>query len=388
MHPLVGKRVRGISENAPQQFDRTGIIKEVQEDVIHWVPDGMFLAYTSQSSDIEILPPLKEKSRLKRGKLSYADILECRIRFPELKKLAAKESLTDNHMALGAWSVYRDILRDQMPPKQMPHLLCSTVVHTFVHADPSDEEQQKQEKLAGDIIQGRWKMHGLLGFPIAGGYHHWTLLVLRRSLQETQIRYYDSLTMLHEECLEAAQKILKLLLPEHKVGARRNRTFQADGCSCGVFALHYWEGEVRQFCGQGWVVGRPTNKSIGQIRERITHFAQQVLDAPKDLELPGKTKKVLVEDTTDAGDLLDPAPAVPPSEQMMEHLKSAALKAASCGSVSFYGCSRCRYSRGGCISWNCNPEKFQAHMAKFPEKYSDKKLIAKITDKELVGEEF
>ena len=36
----------------------------------------------------------------------------------------------------------------------------------------------------------------------------------------------------------------------------------------------------------------------------------------------------------------------------------------------FFGCSKCRWSRAGCIWWKCNSEKFRAHMEKFPENYS------------------
>ena len=42
-------------------------------------------------------------------------------------------------------------------------------------------------------------------------------------------------------------------------------------------------------------------------------------------------------------------------------------------------------SRGGCISWNCNPDKFKAHLAKFPEKYEGKMLKLLVSDKELVA---
>ena len=60
------------------------------------------------------------------------------------------------------------------------------------------------------------------------------------------------------------------------------------------------------------------------------------------------------------------------------------------GFVEFFGCSRCRHSRLGCISWNCNPHKHKKHRELHPGKYGDdEKLTAEalssITDKELIG---
>ena len=72
-------------------------------------------------------------------------------------------------------------------------------------------------------------------------------------------------------------------------------------------------------------------------------------------------------------------------ELKMLDMEKLAKNALNEGLVPFYGCSRCRFARGGCISWNCNPEKFKAHLEQFPEKYEGKMLKLLVTDKELVG---
>ena len=73
----------------------------------------------------------------------------------------------------------------------------------------------------------------------------------------------------------------------------------------------------------------------------------------------------------------------------MLQLSELAVKAQGQGLVDFYGCSRCRYSRGGCIDYKCNPMKFKAHFDKFPEKYNttEQQLLKSITltDAELIG---
>ena len=59
--------------------------------------------------------------------------------------------------------------------------------------------------------------------------------------------------------------------------------------------------------------------------------------------------------------------------------------------VPFYGCMKCRYNRKGCFNYKCNPQKFEAHFAKFPEFYAEgtKKLLnaefIKMSAKDLIG---
>jgi hypothetical protein len=75
----------------------------------------------------------------------------------------------------------------------------------------------------------------------------------------------------------------------------------------------------------------------------------------------------------------------------LHSLAEIAAKAADQGIVEFYGCSKCRFIRTGCISYKCNPKKFLAHMEKFPEKYHkgekelSKEIFAKMSVAELIG---
>ena len=61
--------------------------------------------------------------------------------------------------------------------------------------------------------------------------------------------------------------------------------------------------------------------------------------------------------------------------------------------VPFYGCMKCRYNRKGCFNYKCNPQKFEARFAKFPEFYAEgtKELLnaefIKMSAKDLTGGE-
>jgi hypothetical protein len=375
-HPWIGRRVRGIAEKQFGVFERPGKILKIKDNgKIVWLPEDRLVSWTTHIDDLEFLPALKERSPWKHGKLSAADMMEIKIRLPDLKKRLGKiDELQDLHVVLGNWLVYRDFLRDNMKAQEMPVLVNPQAVYAFLNFE-STEDGLEMLSMSKKILLGLWKRHGLLGFPIqmAG---HWTLLVFRRSSHETQIRYYDSLENIQAQCFESAKKIVELLEPDRQVPERRNTAIQPDSISCGLFVLHYWEGEVRQFTGEGWSVGKPSPLHIKKIRERLMNITVNIEQSQgKVLELPKKAKVTKAEIEKDMG-----LPYLPAAEKIMAHLKADANRSQNLGLVEFYGCSRCRWSRGGCISWRCNHQKFMVHYEKFPEKYEGKckelKLVA------------
>ena len=76
---------------------------------------------------------------------------------------------------------------------------------------------------------------------------------------------------------------------------------------------------------------------------------------------------------------------------LLADLKKLASKTLHEGSVPFYGCSRCRFNRKGCINYKCHPDKFKMHHEKFPELYKPgtKQLSAealkKLKNKDLIA---
>ena len=384
-HPWIGERVRGISERSLQVFDRSGKVLDILEDgQVEWLPEGLFIPWRSWENDLEFLPALLPRGKGKTGRCSQAELKELRLRIPGLdQQLQPGESLTSDHLALGDWQIWRDTQRDvKESPVRSPVLLNPEVVVGL-----TGESADIRTK-CGQILVGHWKKYGLLGVPIGAG-GHWTLLTFRRSggaefvVHEGEeflnIKYYDSLEGMSKSCWEVAEKVLWFVAPgldTQVVKLNSCRTFQTDASSCGLFVLHYWEGEVRQFLGQGWSVGRPFMKVVGARRARLIHTSKEIenfVKAEKEklekAEKEGKAKKVesIKETPTDG-------PIVPKAEKFMAFLASEAARSLEVALVPFYGCPRCRHSRGGCIDWKCNPLKFMAHMEKFPEKYENKKI--------------
>ena len=389
VHPWVGREVRGIAESELAVFYRPGKIVEVMGDVedlgamkVRWQPNETCTSWTSRITDVEFLPALAEKTKFKTGKTSFADLAELRLCLPQLSaKLEPKEQLHAEHIVLGSWLIFKELVRGKIPAGGLPFLLLDNVVNCYITGtSPAEVEGQKR---AEQIIRARFRRHGLLGVPICAA-GHWTLLVFRRSATLTQVRYYDSVAFMDEQCLAGAQKIVKLLLPDApELTKRQNQTFQNDSISCGVYALWYWEGEIRQFMGEGWSIGRPFDKEITKYRSRLCRVSEEIVESLGKELAPSKKKKVIMETDDDKAEQLNDVPMQPRYEHQLEALMKDAEKAANQGSVPFYGCPKCRWSRGGCIWWKCNPEKFAAHVAKFPEKYQGKKELALIDEKKL-----
>ena len=397
-HPWIGQEVKGISEKSLQTFERPGKITDVLGDSqVEWSPDSLFLPWRADLRDVEFLPPLYQKGNSKKGKTSQADLAEVRMRIPALQnKLEFGEALTSEHIVLGDWLIHRDLARDIGAPSNIPSLVYP---ETSTYLSSEDPEIRSQ---CSAMIDGQIKKHGLVGVPI-GSAGHWTLLVFRRSggkefkmrdPEFVDIRYYDSLKNQSKSCWEVATKIIGVLFPTVKEVDKfvdfRCSTDQEDGISCGLFLLHYWEGELRQFAGQGWVVGRPFARVVAARRLEIVNVTQELEQLVKDAGEVAKAKKGVKLAATKVAEIEGEGPRSPAGEDVMEFLRMEARRSLDVGLVPFYGCSRCRYSRGGCISWKCNPEKFGDHMKKFPEKYEGKVIRSaawkSIGSKEFMGE--
>ena len=243
--------------------------------------EGMLLPWTSPVDSVEFLPALRLKAKLKTGKLSKQDSAEVRLRCGVFdKELGSESDVGDAEIVLGSWLLYRDLLRDEVKEIEMPYFVCPQISQNIADQTVTVEVRDH----ATQILRGYWRSRGLVGVPVfAGG--HWTLLVLRRSgpkdSEVVKVKYYDSLQQGQlgdgsEACKKAAKIIMEALSLKMVLPGRCNRSFQEDGCSCGLYVLQYWEGHVRQFLGEGWSIDRPTGKSTTQLRTRLAQIIKHV----------------------------------------------------------------------------------------------------------------
>ena len=277
--------------------------------------------------------------------------------------------LSGDHIKLGWWIVQRDLIEvggvcfvDPVVPYQITNGI-------FVKTAEALEIVEK----ANLILLRQFNKAGIVGIPIFAA-EHWTLLVLRKVGEEVQVRYYDSLKVPSDLSRSVADFILQFFrhtceehkFPENLPEKSNYRSWQINGVDCGVFVLHFWEGEVRRFVGEGWSLKFPMTSGKGpiwKVRNRLIQLVRQMQKIPAEREKAAAKAKAKSKAKA-APALPDPAvEAYDLEEELLQvkkiteaNLKLADLKkmvAASKtkGSVPFYGCSRCRYNRRGCINY-------------------------------------
>ena len=385
-HPIAGKRAYFISEKITNMAYKEVEIVAVRGGFAVVEPYHVPHKVTVPVEDLDVLPRFAKPPVVSRGVMSGTDKKEGKIRFgDDLQLLTMDGKLTDRHMMVGHWQIQRDV-----PSARGVHMMSPQIVF-MLHQAASEyhEDAAAMELKAAEMISRRFQRSGLLGVPICAA-DHWTLLCFRRSSEgEVKIKYYDSLKTPQSDCLKIAHNIVKMLMPEADLKDRSNRSVQTNGVDCGVYCLHYWDQEIRLREGFGWLAGWPqANKEIRDRKKRlvvmIEHLHKWVEPVPKK-----KSKAVVVEMEPLFED--DKARFVTKADVKLADMAALAKFHADLGSVTFYGCSKCRYIRTGCINWKCNPDKGKIHKAKFPDKYpkGSKDLEASVAGKidiiELIG---
>ena len=396
----VGRDCRMIDEGTPSTFGAPAKVVGQMGTKLKLQVEGVFHSVVCEVEKVDWLPQLVPSAPQLPLHLTNQTKWELSYKFPEMESLKMNERLSGDHILLGGWLVTREVGvvagADLLPPL--------IVVNYCQGKIEKGEDAERCADKCEQIILKRWRRSGLVGVPVwsecsGPGSEHWTLLVLRRSADGLQYRYYDSAPELSATNLSSADLVFQLICRdmkiEHKVIERCNRATQLDGISCGVFVLHWWEGEVRRFHGEGWPLGYPVNGgTIKDRKKRLVGLVAQIVKfrdekAKEDAEIEEgkkKKKKKSMEDPADAAiPVEDRETSVKLAEIKLLNMEKLAKEAADQGVVPFYGCSRCRYSRGGCISYNCNPDKFDKHVKQFPEKYEGKVLKVLVEDKELIG---
>ena len=400
--PDVGRACRMVDEKVPSTFGAPAKVIGQMGTKLRLQVEGTWHSVVCEEIQVDWLPQLVPSGPKMALQLTNQAKFELCFRFPEMEGLQMNERLSGDHIQLGGWLVYREVGKVAGADLVPPLIVVNYCAGKIEKGEDAERCAEKCEK----IILKRWRRSGLLGVPVwspcsGPGSEHWTLLVLRRcsasDSQPLQYRYYDSAQDISPTNLSSADLIYQLICKdmkiEHQVIQRSNSALQLDGISCGVFVLHWWEGEVRRFHGEGWPLAYPVNggcikdrkkRLVGLVGQMLKFRDQQAKKDAEEDEAKKKKKKKLPE-AAEIDPVEDRETSVNQAEIKMLELQKLAKDAADQGLVPFYGCSRCRFSRGGCISYNCNPHKFAKHLNQFPEKYEGKVLKILVDDKELVG---
>ena len=198
----------------------------------------------------------------------------------------------------------------------------------------------------------------------ADGELHWTLLSMSKIEETWEVEYKDSLTQVHKDCWENAEKILTVLavaLNAHKARmpkARSNAKFQPKGSGlCGQFVCHYTEVKVREIMGEGpHSIG---HANVAKINLRVGKLMSLVIlnkgFAAIHQAKAAKLKKTLEDAKTKEEEARR---KLAESKDFQEKTKiSAGLKLLIPWATEA-GCAKCRWKVEG--STCCNPEKMLA----------------------------
>jgi hypothetical protein len=173
---------------------------------------------------------------------------------------------------------------------------------------------------------------------------HWTVLLVFFEPQSTtisQVKYFDSLANEPEESRQKAQAMLHVIQTAASqsttdLPSRCNTVRQKDGWSCGYRSVLFVVENVKALIR----ITQPVRK-INMLIEQINKFQTSLQPASEPSEPPPL-----------------PPPPNPPAPPPL----AKPITAKPISQISNYGCSRCRYSEGGCLT--CNPDAATRYVQK------------------------
>lgn len=208
-------------------------------------------------------------------------------------------------------------------------------------------EELRQTLLAQPHQKNQW----MLVCPIhAFNPPHWTMLLIYfepNSTMISQVQYFDSLPTEPEESRKKAQITLQIvqsaaLQPTTDLPPRCNSVRQKDGWSCGYHTVTFVAQTVKNLVG----VKQPAC-TIPMLIAQINRFHKSNQPATTIPAAPPP---------------LPPPPLPPPAETPAQPPPAKAITAKPIAQTETFGCSRCVYSRTGCLS--CNPAKAMRYLEK------------------------
>lgn len=150
-------------------------------------------------------------------------------------------------------------------------------------------EEQALPELAAKQLRAMMRLvtdKSLVLMPVWGG-GHFVLMALRKGC--TEAAYYDSLSKPSLRCKQLAERLLQIIGFEHLLPLRMLSEAVQPGATCGLFACHYLEDEVRAAIGEGhgcngWpnltrlkAIREYLSKSTTVLRATVTKWAEQEL---------------------------------------------------------------------------------------------------------------
>ena len=384
--PMTGKKVRMVG------FSLTDLLRNSQATVLAQHADTLVLETVSkgivncgvdevyEQTGSERLP-LPDELRLPAGQPSWLQTLklDCRRQAgSDLEKVKPNQLLQDSDLQ-AAWceiQARRMIAGDKDFESQAVFIQPARgkwLVDAWKTAPGSPDTQEALDGLRQQLreIVARDRQAGCIFWPVHNSQaDHWTLLTLFRRPQpdgaaqscKWEVQYRDSLRVPAQSSKKLAQAALAVLREAmgesvfaHSSLVMTASAKQAGNSECGFFVMCWVEEAVRQLRGEG--VHRLSTRNFSQMAARITKWSQSVMTAYKSSQKTAvKAEKAAavssVEDT-----------------EISKAVKKEPLQVVVVDQPVL-GCSKCRYSKSGCLS--CCPVKAYAYWHKKDSQNSQK----------------
>ena len=239
----------------------------------------------------------------------------------------------------------------------------SAVCKEFDRPDAAEDFVRVVGMLAAKIFE-----KNVIFVPVWGGRDngdfHWTLLTLSKIDEEWVVDYKDSLSTMHKDCRENAEKlstVLAVAMNQHGLTFpkdRSNRRFQTKGSGlCGQFVCHFVETKIREIRGEGPAsIG---NANVGRINTRLMKVMQIIIAGKGFAAMQAKKAQRLQESIEENKRKEEEAQKkMAESKELLEKTQISASMKILIPWASIAGCPKCRHKVEG--STCCNPEKILA----------------------------
>ena len=397
-HELIGKQVRLVSEEVGKKhYGASGPVTSVSGGSATILTDkGAVHASLAHITELDPTwkPPAKFLAGNKVTRAALQQILEMSTKcYPQafveqmedeimLMPLAESGFLEDQQiMACWGWMKWQLKIPDDiffMEPS-LPYRL------------GLKEGSATMEGAREEILQVTKGMRQVL-VPCQGqNPDHWTLLVANRAEDgKFRFRYYETLEVMHKDCLEAAKRLATVLNEDQEPAVFRENTIRQKGADCGFYVVAYSEqaaSESKQGpAPRGWPeqikaawenrisfimkVLKQEHEKLMQAKKHVEKLEKERKDKKqaKIKELQDKLKKM--KDITTAAAISAQALLDKNSQYFQASMLSSEAK--HCIFLAHHastGCSRCRYS-AGCLS--CDGQKALAYFMRKEANSKDK----------------
>ena len=174
-----------------------------------------------------------------------------------------------DHIELGFSQLQLSFDEQTAKPGYMWVPLETTYMYFQALSEGDETGEQGKERIERfDELLSRVMQHRkLLLLPICRA-NHYTLLAVSREVSGVEVRYYDGLHEVSQECWKTAEILchkLALSMP-----AVKTNVSPQIGAECGICVLQWTEGELRKLHGEDLsIIGWPDESRMRDIRKRI-----------------------------------------------------------------------------------------------------------------------